>query len=487
MYDYRKVLIYKSNVFCYPNKDFSFSPSTDYPEYQFKEIAAEENAIYALIRESFRFLGYDKDNFGAENWNPLGEYIKPGDTVLIKPNLVLEKNQKPENGTDCLITHASIIRAVADYALIALKGTGKLIIGDAPLQSCDFEALCSEQGLNKILGFYSEHGVKTDVELCDFRNFKSKQVGAVLVEQPTDNSAQGITVDLAENSAFSGIPKQRYKNLRVTNYPHRIMRKHHKPGKNEYIVAKKALEADVIISMPKPKTHRFAGVTISMKNFVGIVANKECLPHHSIGSFEDFGDEYEKRSLAKKTYARIVDLRNIYMRKGRIKTTQFLRVVEGKFAKLFGVRIAALVGSWHGNDTIWRTIIDLNKIIKFADKDGVLCDNPQRKILIIGDMIISGHETGPLSPTPLDVGVMAIGDDVVCFDEAVCAYMGFDYSKIPTIRNARDILGKYVFSSPAKTRIVSNHLELNEKLPSELTTDISARFIPNPAWKDFLS
>jgi len=35
-------------------------------------------------------------------------------------------------------------------------------------------------------------------------------------------------------------------------------------------------------------------------------------------------------------------------------------------------------GNWYGNDTIWRTILDLNKVLAYTDKNGVLRDRPQR-------------------------------------------------------------------------------------------------------------
>ncbi|OUO79404.1 hypothetical protein B5F53_07930 [Blautia sp. An249] len=78
-----------------------------------------------------------KDHYGKSNWDPLGEIVHPGDTVLIKPNLVIHKNLS--GGVNCLTTHPSIIRAVLDYVLIALKNKGCVILRDVPVQSCDFE------------------------------------------------------------------------------------------------------------------------------------------------------------------------------------------------------------------------------------------------------------------------------------------------------------------------------------------------------------
>ena len=61
-----------------------------------------------------------------------------------------------------------------------------------------------------------------------------------------------------------------YEKVRVTNYNLNLMKEHYNPKKNEYLIPNTILEADVIINLPKPKTHRKAGITGAMKNFVGI-------------------------------------------------------------------------------------------------------------------------------------------------------------------------------------------------------------------------
>jgi hypothetical protein len=56
------------------------------------------------------------------------------------------------------------------------------------------------------------------------------------------------------------------------------------------------LEADVIINLPKPKTHKKTGLTGAIKNLVGLVGDKELLPHHRNGGATDGGDCYPGRS-----------------------------------------------------------------------------------------------------------------------------------------------------------------------------------------------
>ena len=65
-----------------------------------------------------------------------GNVLPKGARVLIKPNMVLHVNEDPHFGTEELTTHASLIQAAAEAAL--RSDIGELVIGDAPIQSCDF-------------------------------------------------------------------------------------------------------------------------------------------------------------------------------------------------------------------------------------------------------------------------------------------------------------------------------------------------------------
>ena len=83
------------------------------------------------------------ENIGQSlNWadarGPFGRIVPAGAKVLIKPNLVLHQNQGPW-GVEPLVTHASLIRAATRGALCS--GAAEVLVGDAPVQGCDFAAL----------------------------------------------------------------------------------------------------------------------------------------------------------------------------------------------------------------------------------------------------------------------------------------------------------------------------------------------------------
>src|SRR5499426_750646 len=78
-----------------------------------------------------------------EGRGPSGKMIPRGARILIKPNLVLHANEGPW-GIDPLVTHLSLIRAVVEGALRAQPS--EILVGDAPLQGCDFYHLLSITG-----------------------------------------------------------------------------------------------------------------------------------------------------------------------------------------------------------------------------------------------------------------------------------------------------------------------------------------------------
>ena len=248
----------------YPNSDEMIFPDENYSELNIKyEKISKNNKVFKMIRESFYMLGLDKENYNTENWNPLGEkVIKPGDTVLIKPNMVLDKNQNGE-GEECLYTNPSLVAAVINYVWIALNKKGKIIVADAPVQACNFKNLIKTSGYEKMINFFKDNGV--NIELKDFRGLITHFENGEMIQEIVEEN--GIVVDLKEESEHAKLQNKDMNKLRITNYNPDELLTHHNEKKHEYFIAKDVLEADVIINMPKPKAHRKAGVTIRIEKF----------------------------------------------------------------------------------------------------------------------------------------------------------------------------------------------------------------------------
>lgn len=396
----------------YPTGEENWSPSECYPEYLFSEVSRTKNNVYGMVRDGLFQLGLDQSHYGKEDWNPLGDIISPGYNVIIKPNLVSHTN--PVGGMDCLVTHPSVLRAVIDYTLIALQGKGKVTVADAPVQSCDFERLCFERGYKQIADFYRNHGI--DVPFVDMRGIKSNRNknGVLVQEDDEEQKAHAVLVDLGDESAFSDYTEERMNKLRITNYAPYELKAHHQKGKHEYLISDYVLDADVVINLPKPKTHRKAGVTGALKNMVGINVEKNCLPHHTYGGKNSGGDEYPADSWYTRVQSWLHDHIDTATKGKQYRIARryssMLKCVLA-FGKITGIKNRYLIkeGNWSGNDTIWRTVSDLNRILLYADSKRHMCNEPQRKLFTIADMIVCGEGEGPLIPSPYQMGLLLFG------------------------------------------------------------------------------
>lgn len=475
----------------YPLPDGTFRPSVNYPEYVYQgELSNTDNKVYDMVRSGLYLYGLDAENYGTCEWNPLGTYIKPGDKVFIKPNLVSEKNHNSFGGVECIYTNPSLVAAVIDYTVIALQGRGEIVVGDAPVQECDFETLVDISGYERMISFYKEKEI--NIRLVDMRNKRTKILANgvhVLQEDMGYESNEGVTVDIGSESAFANFSESQIERLRVTNFDPRILHRHHTKKKHEYSIAKEILTSDVIINMPKPKTHRKAGMTCSLKNMIGTCSRKEYLPHYTFLSSQEGGDAYKTENKKLMKANQLLDDKNIFIAQNNYNEAE--RCIREHFDLLEKGKVEAgdnyWEGSWYGNDTIWRTVSDINRIVYYADENGKMQDCFQRKVFIVADMIVSGHGEGPLEPIPYNAGMIVIGEDPLCLDRTVCSIMGFDYGKIPSLTGRYLTEGIYAISKKNVTpEIISNNNEWCKQDTCAVTKLPVLHFQPARGWETAL-
>lgn len=475
----RQIYIEKRPLYEYPDDEALYAPSQEYPEYPYKgRLSAKENEVYDMVRQSLYGLGLDRERFGTPEWNPFGEYISPGGKVVIKPNMV--KHYDETKMYECAVTHPSVVRTVIDYCVIAKAG--HIIVGDAPIQGADMEKIRRDCGYDRIVEFYQKEGVS--IEFCDFRDLIVKTVNGsiVKVRENGPECPDYTTVHLGKKSRHFEEGKNPV--YETCGYPLEKINHLHKGGRHDYVVASKVLEADVILNLPKPKTHRFAGITGAQKNFVGCCSDKESLPHFKAGPPQRGGDESNRDTLAIRQYSKFSKKYLQACREEKFKLAFFYRALRGIFRRLKS-KNDFLDGAWHGNDTIWRTIMDLNEIMLYADKNGEMrWGEPQRRILTVGDMIIAGEKEGPLDPSPKKLGIIMVSRNCAVFDYVFCKLAGFDERLLPavyhTIRNEKLFSGKR-----ENIKIGSNDIRFQDNI-EEFQPLEETMFEPHSFWKDVL-
>lgn len=480
MADPRLVSISRREGIHYPLSP-PFHPSTRHPEYPYPPlISSEPNGVYDLVRDALAGLGLDARRFGTPDWNPLGDLVGSSGHVLIKPNLVLDSH--PRGGDiRCLITHGSIIRPLLDYAAIALRGKGRIVVGDAPIQTTDFNRATEVSGLKGVVEFYQSLG-KVDVQLVDFRKIAAERDAwnhILAWHDAAGDPAGYVSFDLAADSLLAPLDRDSAR-FRVSNYPANETRRYHGGGSHTYVLARTAMDADLILNVPKMKTHCKVGVTLGLKNFVGIVGRKECLAHHREGGSAGGGDEYSGASWLKRVSTGLEGL--IDGRRPGFGREVLKLVYRANERILRALRVNPIRdGSWHGNDTAWRMALDLVRLAVYGKADGSVADAPQRKVLTVIDGIVAGEGEGPLEATPRSAGTLIAGMNPAATDAATATLMGFDHTRIPLLRNA--------FVAHAKKLAPFSYQELRWRLNGkDATRDALAeegarnRFRPPDGW-----
>ena len=417
-----------------------YSPATAYPEYPFgpDAVSNDANHAYEGVRDALQLLKLDAEHYGQKDWNPLGQIVRPGNTVVLKPNFIRDFRETQPDHENCLITHGAIIRAALDYVYIALEGQGRIIIADASQNDADFDVIRRMAGLDGIQDFCRRHA-GFEVEVYDLRPEKARKIDGVIVghEQLLGDPAGYVKVDLGRQSAFNEITHLCHL-LYGAEYDAAELRSHHHEDVHEYLISKTVLEADCVINLPKLKTHKKTGITVCMKNLVGINGNKNWLPHHRertpAQGGDQFADDSMKHRIERKT---MVCFRYLFPLFGPVRGVM-AKPLKALGKGIFGDTNTNTVrsGNWYGNDTTWRMVIDLNRILMYADNNGHLQDNPARGIFCIVDGIVGGEGNGPLDPTPKPANMVLAGNNALAVDLVCARLMGFDYRQLRVLHRA---------------------------------------------------
>ena len=480
----RLVVISKESTCDYPI--FPFNPREKYPELRllpYETAIDPSNSVYEMIRKMFYMHNLDRENYGTQKWNPLSEIVSKGNTVVIKPNLVRNKHPLGERAVLSTITHSSLLRPIIDYTILALKEKGKIIVCDAPFQSTNFDKTCEINGLKELIDFYKSNVKSLQVSLLDLRKEMMEYHGKIMkpsghigkkeIVQLKGDPLGYTIIDLGDNSFHSKIDNY-WKLYAIPEYSSKDLRKYHTNKKHCYFIPNTILNADVIISVPKLKSHRKAGMTVALKNFIGTCSKKSFLPHHRIGVPQKGGDEYEHEP---NIYTRINDK--------LIRIMMSIPIAREVASALLLERLRLEAGAWYGNDTLWRTILDLNIIVKYANKVGILCNNSQRKFLFIVDGIIGQEGEGPILGYPKKCGVTILGTNPCAVDYVAAKLVGFDVKKLKLIttpfERKNEMRYPLVDYDVDDVKVVSN---VNEYVEIQgLKRERSLNFLATKGWK----
>lgn len=490
------VAIYYDPYLEYSN-EAPYSPQLSFPEYPLKSLSKCQNHVYESLRKTLFLMGLDKENFGSQIWNPLKEIVEPGNTVVIKPNFVLDRH---ENGGDIfsIITHPSIIRAIVDYVYIALKGEGKIIIADAPQMDCNFGRLIKLTNLDSIVHLYKDE-LDFDIEVYDLRDFWLDVTNAPKAayskyrhELPGDPLG-GSIINLGEKSLLYELKNS--KNFYGADYNRDETIKHHHDGIQEYLISNTILSADVVISVPKLKVHKKTGITINVKGLVGINLNKNYLVHYRLGTPSEGGDQYPDNILSRQEET-VLKLQRagfdiLLSKKTSLTDTlyEFAVGIGRALLKPLGFELnkeKAIFdgGNWYGNDSAWRMAIDLLRIFIYSDKRGNLRESPCRRVFSIVDGIIGGEGNGPLAPDKKKCGLIVAGTNFCAVDWVCARLMGFNDKKLKILNYP--LLYPEVFHCCKEKIMLHTNTERLKGLLDQGNKERYFSFRPHKGWEGYI-
>ncbi len=431
----------------------------------------DASAIRRLVEQTLDSLGLPPD------------FIRPDQRVVLKPNWVKEHDERHPgpNQWEHVVTHPSVIEAVVHWVAARLTH-GSLTICDAPQTDSSFSKLREYCQLDAMLQRCRAAYPNIQISLLDLRPEEWHAVDGVTVSRkplPGDPlaSTQVCLNGASEFVGYSGAGR-----LYGASYDMAETNARHNGTRHEYLLCRTPMEADVFINLPKLKTHKKVGVTCALKNLVGINANKNWLPHHTEGTPETGGDQFPAATARARFEHSWMAAAKRWLNNRPALAWPF--VPMKKMARLFFGDTQKVVrsGNWHGNDTCWRMVLDLNKCFFFFDGSGKPRTKPIRYLAIV-DGIIAGEGNGPMSPDPKPCGVIMAGIHPVAVDCAAATLMGFAWEKLPLLRRAFQTKQlNFTPFGPDDIQIVSNRPEWNKPLVALDAEDLF-QFRPHFGWR----
>jgi uncharacterized protein (DUF362 family) len=416
---------------------------------------------------------------------PEGDFGK----ILIKPNWV--KHQENERfPIAALVTDSRVIDAAIRACIEKYSSLTEIIVGDVPLQSCDWDVLKRQSGVDLLIEKYGQYR-KPQIRFLDLRRERVNVRSGVLEKSSSASfgDPKGYReIQLDSSSFLDSISDARHR-FRVSDYRPEQTTSSHRRGFHRYLISGSALDCELFVNLPKMKTHQKAGITGALKNLVGINGEKAYLVHYRKGKTVVGGDEFPpgtpwpvvlQTKLRTSILGRYAFAFAVF-RYGWVLLRRLYGIeVEGTPENL-GKRFYCAAGSWYGNDSIWRMVYDLNRIVRYAPRNGSrLSNRPQREYVAIMDGIVAGEGNGPLQPLPVELNTLLVSNDAFLMDCTAARLMGFDAARIPMLSN-RDLFGDdswgHFDAEVLNVKYDGKRIEQLQDLP------ILHQFRPPPGWR----
>ena len=206
-----------------------------------------------------------------------------GKRVLLKPNWVRHRDVNNPDDAICLRTNDNFLLAAIEAVL--RRGPRALTVAEAPIQMCDWDLLMRDLR-PRIIRLGKKYN--TAIAIHDLRHVVMD--GTTRKRREINPLEKYLIFDTGRESHLEPVCDDKRQPFRVTCYDPRRLAENHYSGVHRYCVAKLIFDQDLIITLPKVKTHQKTGMTNAMKILVGVNGDKDYLPHHRVGGTKYHGD-----------------------------------------------------------------------------------------------------------------------------------------------------------------------------------------------------
>lgn len=410
--------------------------------------------------------------------------IASASLVVVKPNWIQESHEYDANKWLPVITNPGLILAILEACARLIRGGASIALCDAPHTYASFEDILARGGLSAEIQSFRKRWPNVNLEVIDLRREIWARKEEVVVDRirNRDDPRGYVAFNLGRDSLFYNHPGEgRYYGA---DYDSEVVRAHHRGEVQEYLLAGTPVKCDFFINVPKLKTHKKTGITCCLKNLVGINGDKNWLPHHTMGSPGQGGDEFEKDQLGNYLESQIKKL-------GMKAALSIPRVGPWLYRKARNTGKAVLGdseqtvrnGNWIGNDTCWRMALDLNRALLYGNADGTWREaGAPKNYFAFVDGIIGGEGNGPLCPDDVESHVLIAGDDPAQVDAVAVRLMGFNPEDFPIVRHAFDD-HRWPISKIPLSDVVVDDARVGASIPlSEVRPAVPGGFKPHFGW-----
>lgn len=234
-----------------------------------------------------------------------------------------------ESDEICLRTHDNFLLGAVEAVLI--RQPKSVLIANAPVQGARCDRVVRASFKQKASNLSEKYNIPLCIKYFRRVTFNPRSNNFTLERNPLKDY---IIFEFGKESYLETITTNKLR-FRVTYYDPDRLSESLGLGEHKYCIAKDVFYADVVLTMPKVKTHQRNGLTNSLKILVVINGDKDYPPHHRKGGNSYNGDWYPGKNILHALSEQVLGKANMNRGKKICKQSRYLSLALWKLSFSF--------------------------------------------------------------------------------------------------------------------------------------------------------